>query len=162
MNDLRWPRLLERLVFVSFLLSVLLAGEKSEQDIVTHSAQWYADQGITLHSGDPVARIDRVRREIHGASGRTVPYDRLLIATGSNPFLPPIPGSDLDGVLAFRDLGDVAKMLEAAREHREAVVIGVSKDSVASHDKFKKKYALTFTLASDDGGDVCERYGVWG
>ncbi|MSP91855.1 MAG: thioredoxin-dependent thiol peroxidase [Myxococcales bacterium] len=44
----------------------------------------------------------------------------------------------------------------------EAVVIGVSKDSVASHDKFKKKYALTFTLASDDGGDVCERYGVWG
>jgi len=106
------------------LLSALLAGEKSEQDIVTHTAQWYAEQGIKLHSGDPAVRIDRVRREVRSASGRSLPYDRLLLATGSNPFLPPIPGSDLEGVLAFRDRGDVEKMLQAARLHRRAVVIG--------------------------------------
>lgn len=106
------------------LLCSVLAGEKAAEDIVTHSAQWYAERGIELAAGDPVVRIDRVHREVATASGRAAPYDRLLIATGSKPFLPPIPGTDLEGVLAFRDQADVATMLEAARSHRRAVVIG--------------------------------------
>ena len=75
-------------------------------------------------AGDPVARIDRGSKTVTAASGRTIPYDCLLLATGSRPLAPPIPGLGLPGVCAFRDIADVGKMLEAARIHKRAVVIG--------------------------------------
>jgi NAD(P)H-dependent nitrite reductase large subunit/NAD(P)H-dependent nitrite reductase small subunit len=106
------------------LLSPVLAGEKSLADIVTHPHDWYAQNGITLHAGDPVMRIDRRRREVIAQSGRTVAYDRLLLATGSKPFLLPVPGRELPGVIAFRDIADVEAMLDASRRHRRALVIG--------------------------------------
>jgi nitrite reductase (NADH) large subunit len=71
-----------------------------------------------------VVRIDRTRREVHARSGHVVTYDRLLLATGSTPFIIPVPGHTLDGVIAFRDIQDVETMLSAARDHRRAVVIG--------------------------------------
>jgi nitrite reductase (NADH) large subunit len=106
------------------LLSPLLAGEKSMDDIMIHTRQWYADNRITLCAGDPVIHIDRRRRMVRSKSGREVWYDRLLLATGSSPFIVPVPGHKLAGVIGFRDIQDVDTMLEAARSGGHAVVIG--------------------------------------
>ena len=106
------------------LLSPLLAGEKRVEDIMLHPLSWFHEQGVTLHTGDPVVAIDRIRRRVTSRSGVEASYDRLLLATGSNPFVPPMPGNDLPGVVTFRDLQDVSTMLQAAREHQHAVVIG--------------------------------------
>ncbi len=106
------------------MLSPLLAGDKQLDEIMINTPEWYKTNGITLYAGDPVDRIDRKRRMVHSASGREVPYDRLLLATGSNPFVIPVPGHDLDGVITFRDVQDVTAMLEASRRDRNAVVIG--------------------------------------
>jgi nitrite reductase (NADH) large subunit len=106
------------------LLSPVLAGEKSVGEIMLHTREWYRDNGIKLHAGDPVLRIDRRRRVVHAQSGLAVRYDRLLLATGSKPFIVPVPGHDLPGVIGFRDLHDVDTMLAAARPGARAVVIG--------------------------------------
>jgi len=106
------------------LLSPLLAGDKALVDIVTHPHEWYAQRGITLHAGDPVIGIDRARRRVMARSGCSAPYDRLLLAPGSKPFVLPVPGKDLPGVVSFRDVDDVETMLAASRRHRRAVVIG--------------------------------------
>ena len=106
------------------LLSPVLAGDKSVEDIMLHTREWYSQNGITLHAGDPVEHIDRKRRIVRSRSGIEVRYDRLLLATGSTPFIIPVPGHQLPGVIAFRDIQDVETMLSAARNHRHAVVIG--------------------------------------
>ena len=106
------------------LLSPVLAGEKTIDDIILNSREWYAEHDITLHTGDPVVEIDRVKRRVRTESGLEAAYDRLLIATGSSPFIIPVPGADLEGVIGFRDIADVDRMLEAARQYKRAVVIG--------------------------------------
>ncbi len=105
------------------LLSPVLAGEKSIEQIILNDERWYADHDITLHTGSPVIGIDRKARRVITAEGRHA-YDRLILATGSNPFVIPVPGANLPGVITFRDIHDVNAMLAAAREHRNAVVIG--------------------------------------
>ncbi|MEB0012935.1 FAD-dependent oxidoreductase [Glaciimonas sp. Gout2] len=106
------------------LLSPVLAGDKSVEDIMLHTREWYQENNITLHAGDPVEMIDRRRRLVRSRAGLEVSYDRLLLATGSTPFIIPVPGHQLPGVIAFRDIQDVETMLAAARDHRHAVVIG--------------------------------------
>ena len=106
------------------LLSPVLAGEKTLDDIVLNGPDWYAAHGITLKAGDPVVRIDRVARSVTTERGEAIPYDRLLLATGSTPFVIPVPGHDKQGVIGFRDIADVEAMLAASRSHRKAVVIG--------------------------------------
>ncbi|OGT92008.1 MAG: nitrite reductase large subunit, partial [Gammaproteobacteria bacterium RIFOXYA12_FULL_61_12] len=106
------------------LLSPVLAGEKSFDDIILNSREWYEQNGIRLHTGDPVQEIDRVRRKVRTVSGIETDYDRLLIATGSTPFIIPVPGASLEGVIGFRDIRDVELMLAAAKSHKKAVVIG--------------------------------------
>ena len=106
------------------LLSPVLAGEKVFEDIVTHDRAWYAKNGILLYAGNPVIGIDRKRRIVKALDGLEVQYDRLLIATGSRPFVIPVPGHTLPGVIAFRDINDVETMIATARSHRHAVVIG--------------------------------------
>ncbi|KDR29799.1 nitrite reductase [Caballeronia grimmiae] len=106
------------------LLSPVLAGEKRMDDIIINTRDWYAANGITLHAGDAVVEIDRARRIVRSENGVEAQYDRLLIATGSKPFIIPVPGCDLPGVIAFRDIQDVEVMLEAARDHRHAVIVG--------------------------------------
>jgi nitrite reductase (NADH) large subunit len=113
-----------RVNYNRILLSPVLAGEKQAEDIVLHSRAWYAEHGITLYAGDPVVAIDRRRRTVRARSGLEVGYDRLLLATGSSPFIVPVPGAQLDGVVGFRDLDDVDAMLAAARRGGSAVVIG--------------------------------------
>ncbi|MCG6976799.1 MAG: nitrite reductase large subunit NirB [Acidiferrobacterales bacterium] len=106
------------------MLSPVLAGEKTVDDIILNDRDWYANSGITLNTGDPVTRIDRAARKVVTAKGVEAPYDRLLIATGSNPFIIPVPGHDKTGVIGFRDIADVEAMLEAAKTFKKAVVIG--------------------------------------
>lgn len=113
-----------RVNYNRIMLSPVLAGEKSFDEIVINTAQWYADNGITLVSGDPVVHIDRAAQQVVSRSGRNESYDRLLIATGSDPFVIPVPGKDLPGVVTFRDLDDVETMLAAAETSSRAVVIG--------------------------------------
>jgi len=111
------------------MLSPVLAGEKTFDDIVINDHAWYADNDIALIADDPVTAIDRAGKTVTSRSGRTVGYDRLLIATGSDPFIIPVPGKDLPGVISFRDMKDVDTMLAAAEAGRaqgggSAVVIG--------------------------------------
>nr|MBP7565909.1 nitrite reductase large subunit NirB [Burkholderiaceae bacterium] len=110
------------------LLSPVLAGEQTLAEIVLNDWAWYADNGITLHAGATVTDVDRVRRTVRatGADGQIIEaaYDRLLLATGSNPFMLPVPGRDLAGVLAYRDIADTQAMIDAAARYRHAVVIG--------------------------------------
>ena len=106
------------------MLSPVLAGEKTFDEIVINDLAWYATNGIELVSSDPVAAIDRAAKTVTARSGRTVSYDRLLIATGSDPFIIPVPGKDLPGVISFRDMADVDHMLAAAGIGGSAVVIG--------------------------------------
>jgi len=106
------------------LLSPVLAGEQTLDDIVLNSEAWYAEQRITLHLGKPVVRIDRRSRTVHAAEGTTAPYDRLLLATGSHPFVLPVPGRELPGVVSYRDIADTRAMIDAAARYRHAVVIG--------------------------------------
>ncbi|MCB0256476.1 MAG: nitrite reductase large subunit NirB, partial [Anaerolineae bacterium] len=106
------------------LLSPVLAGEKTINDIILNSREWYDENGIALYTGDKVVEIDRVGRKIKTESGMAVDYDRLLIATGSVPFIIPVPGANLDGVIGFRDIADVETMLQASQSYQKAVVIG--------------------------------------
>ena len=106
------------------MLSPVLAGEKTFDEIVINGQDWYDDNGIALVSGDPVIAIDRAARNVTARSGVTLAYDRLLIATGSDPFIIPVPGKDLPGVITFRDMNDVEAMLRAAATGGNAVVIG--------------------------------------
>jgi nitrite reductase (NADH) large subunit len=106
------------------LLSPVLAGDKVFADIMLHTRDWYAANKVTLHAGDPIVKIDRHRRVVVAQSGLEAPYDRLLLATGSKPFIIPVPGHKLPGVIAFRDIADVEAMLAASRSHKNAAVIG--------------------------------------
>ncbi|WP_059052329.1 nitrite reductase large subunit NirB [Paenibacillus senegalimassiliensis] len=106
------------------MLSYVLEGSKTMDDIVLNDLNWYKDNGITLHLGTTVERIDAGAKEVVAANGQRVPYDKVLIATGSNSFILPIPGSDKQGVVGFRDIADCEQMLDAAKTCKTAAVIG--------------------------------------
>jgi len=106
------------------LLSPVLAGEMTIKDIMLNDVDWYAENGIKLHLGKKVVKIDRVKRQVEAEDGTVEPYDRLLLATGSNPFMLPVPGKDLPGVISYRDIADTDAMIEAAKTHKHAIVIG--------------------------------------
>ncbi|WP_213309222.1 nitrite reductase large subunit NirB [Paraburkholderia sacchari] len=106
------------------LLSPVLAGEQNFKDIVLNPLSWYEESGIHLHLGKTIERIERNNRMVIASDGTQVRYDRLLIATGSSPFILPVPGKDLKGVITYRDIYDTEAMIEAARVKQHAVVIG--------------------------------------
>ncbi|WP_300535776.1 nitrite reductase large subunit NirB, partial [uncultured Mameliella sp.] len=105
------------------MLSPVLSGEKTYAEIVTHDDDWYAQNEISCRFGEHVVGIDRDTKTVTGENG-DVPYDKLLIATGSAPFIIPVPGKDLPGVIAYRDLDDTNAMVEASTRGGKAVVIG--------------------------------------
>ena len=113
-----------RVNYDRIMLSPVLSGEKAYQDILIHDEAWYEEHGVTLLKGRTVTEIDRDNRCLRDAAGETHAYDKLLIATGSSPFIIPVPGADLPGVVTYRDLDDVEKMLAAAGAGGRAVVIG--------------------------------------
>ena len=106
------------------LLSPVLAGEQTIDEIILNPLSWYAEHGITLHTGKKVAKVDRIKRIVVAEDGTEAAYDRLLLATGSNPFILPVPGKELQGVITYRDIADTEAMIEAAKSYRRAVVIG--------------------------------------
>jgi nitrite reductase (NADH) large subunit len=106
------------------LLSPVLAGEQTLDEIVLNSWDWYKENNISLHAGKKVVEVDRVKRIVRADDGTEVEYDRLLMCTGSNPFILPIPGKNLQGVIAYRDIADTNAMIEASSKYKNAVVIG--------------------------------------
>jgi nitrite reductase (NADH) large subunit len=106
------------------MLSPVLAGEQTVEQIILNSRDWYAQHGITLHTGKRVVKINRQARFVEADDGTRCDYDRLLLATGSKPFMLPVPGSDLEGVIGFRDIADVDQMIRASSQYKHAVVIG--------------------------------------
>ena len=113
-----------RVNYDRIMLSPVLAGEQTIDEIILNPVSWYEEHGIRLRMGRKVTRIDRARRVVIADDGSEEPYDRLLLATGSNPFILPVPGKDLEGVIAYRDIADTQTMIETAATHRHAVVIG--------------------------------------
>ena len=110
-----------RVNYDRLMLSPVLTGEKTFDDIVTHDEAWYERHAIALHRGCRVVAIDRERRTVTDARGAVHPWDDLVIATGSTPNRLPLPGADLDGVMVYRDLDDVERMIDACAACRDVV-----------------------------------------
>ncbi|HEY6094152.1 MAG TPA: nitrite reductase large subunit NirB, partial [Gallionellaceae bacterium] len=106
------------------MLSPVLAGEQGINDIILNDLDWYQDNHITLHLNKKVVKIDRSKKIVYAEDGTEAAYDRLLLATGSTPFMLPVPGKDLTGVIGYRDIHDTNAMIEAAGKFKHAVVIG--------------------------------------
>ncbi len=113
-----------RVNYDRIMLSPVLAGEKTFADIVINDEAWYRGHGIVFHSGVAVSEIDRAAQVVRGVGGIEAPYDRVILAMGSDPIRLPLPGADLKGVVTFRDLDDVEAMIAAAKPGARAVVIG--------------------------------------
>ena len=105
------------------MLSPVLSGDKTYAEIETHSPEWYAQNGINCRFGEKIASIDRQAKTVTSQNGDVLPYDKLMFGTGSNPFIIPLPGHDLEGVIAYRDLEDTERMMGLG-EGNSCVVIG--------------------------------------
>lgn len=106
------------------MLSSVLAGDAEMKDIVLNDWDWYRDNQIMLHVGHTVTQIDTAKKTVHTDQGLAVAYDELVLATGSLPFMLPLPGADKEGVIAFRDIKDCNTMIETSRKYKKAIVIG--------------------------------------
>jgi len=105
-------------------LSNILQGDTNFEEIIINPLNWYKENNIQLYTGETITRIDVDRKRIFSDQGREVEYDELIIATGSNSFILPIPGADKKGVTGFRDIRDCEMMINSARQYKKAVVIG--------------------------------------
>ena len=103
------------------LLSSVLAGEKSLSDIYINTQEWYAQNNISLYLGAKAVDVDSKNKIVCTADDRSFPYDLLLLATGSNPFIPPMEGGNKKGVYTFRNLADTEKILDACKTVKHAV-----------------------------------------
>lgn len=106
------------------MLSPVLAGEKTIENIMLNDDVWYRHHGITFYKGEQATAINRKQHTVTTASGKQIHYDRLVLATGSVPIRIPVPGHDLKNVLTFRDIKDVNRMLELSQSKQRAAVIG--------------------------------------
>ena len=105
------------------MLSPVLSGDKTYAEIVTHTPEWYAQNGVNCRFGEKIAQIDREAKTVTAQNGDVLPYDKLMFGTGSNPFMIPLPGHDLEGVIAYRDLEDTERMMGLGAGN-SCVVIG--------------------------------------
>lgn len=113
-----------RVNYDRIMLSPVLSGEKKFEDIIIHGDGWYVKNNIMLYKGHKVTKIDREKKQVTSEHGEVADYDKLIIATGSAPFIIPVPGHKLPGVLSYRDLDDVSAMMLMAQSRGSAVVIG--------------------------------------
>lgn len=105
------------------MLSPVLSGDKTYEEIVIHTSDWYEENGVTCRFDEKVVSVDRAAKTVTAENGDVLVYDKLLFGTGSNPFIIPLPGHDLAGVIAYRDLEDTARMMSLGSDDK-AVVIG--------------------------------------
>ena len=121
--------------------------ESDDPDALQYEPRsWYTANNIALHTGDPIIRIDREAKQVTAASGRTTTYDRLILATGSRAFIPPIPGTDLPGVLAYRTIDDIQQIRDAAQQARRAVVLGGGLLGLEAADALKRLGLQVFVV----------------
>jgi nitrite reductase (NADH) large subunit len=113
-----------RVNYNRIMLSPVLAGEKTYDDIIINGEEWYRDNAITLHAGEKVTRVDTAARIVETQNGISAHYDALVLATGSDPVVLPLPGAHLLGVVPFRDIEDVDRMVAISGRGGKAVVIG--------------------------------------
>ncbi|WOF75172.1 nitrite reductase large subunit NirB [Parvibaculaceae bacterium PLY_AMNH_Bact1] len=113
-----------RVNYDRIMLSPVLSGEKSFDEIVIHGDGWYIDRNIVLYKGHKIVEIDREKKTVRSDQGVVENYDKLVIATGSTPFVIPVSGKDLAGVLTYRDLDDVEAMILTSKAGGNAVIIG--------------------------------------
>ena len=106
------------------MLSPVLSGEKTYEEIVTHDDEWYAANGVNCRFGERIDHIDRAAKTVTAANGDVLPYDKLVFGTGSNPFIIPLPGHDLEGVIAYRDLEDTQRMMSMTTGNKVVVIGG--------------------------------------
>ncbi len=106
------------------LLSTVLQGDTSIEDITLNEWDWYKQNDIQLFTGETVVKINKDRKQVYTDQERIVEYDELILATGSLPFMLPLPGADKEGVTAFRDIQDCQTMIDSAQNYKKAVVIG--------------------------------------
>ncbi len=132
------------------LLSPLLAGEIEDQALELHSPDWFAEQGIELLCNDPVVVLEPERHRLKTGSGKQIHYDQLVLATGSNSSLPPLPGIELNGVMGFRTWQDVEIMREAAAKGGSAVVIGGGLLGLEAAEGLRKLGMTTRVLQRSD------------
>lgn len=95
-----------------------------QEDIILNDWDWYLENGIELYTGTTVTHIDTEQKIVKADNGMEVPYDTLIIATGSNPFMLPVPGADKEGIVGFRDIADCQNMLHVADQYKKVAVIG--------------------------------------
>ncbi|RYM06550.1 hypothetical protein EWH99_02855 [Sporolactobacillus sp. THM7-7] len=105
-------------------LSQVLSGNADLEEIILNHWDWYRKNHITLHTGHPVTYIDTQNQSVSTDEGLTEKYDQLIVATGSRPFILPIPGTDKKGVVTYRDISDCQKLISASQTCKKAVVIG--------------------------------------
>ncbi|GHE20308.1 NAD(P)/FAD-dependent oxidoreductase [Halomonas urumqiensis] len=132
------------------LLSPLLAGEMEANALTLRNADWYAEQGVTLMLGERVEHIHRERQQLTTSAGHTLGYGQLVLATGSRPAMPPLPGLDLEGVYAFRDLDDAAALTKAAAKGGNAVVIGGGLLGLEAAEGLRKRGMGVTLIQRDD------------
>ncbi len=132
------------------LLSPLLAGEMERDALTLRDADWYAEQGIELVLGERVESIDRAARRLTTDADRELGYDRLVLATGSTPARPPVPGLELGGVHVFRDLHDADALARAAATGRNAVVIGGGLLGLEAAEGLRKRGMQVSLLQRED------------
>jgi nitrite reductase (NADH) large subunit len=113
-----------RLAYNRVLLSSVLAGEATSEEIELKPASWWRDRGVTLKYGAMATEIDMAAREVRTSTGKRVPFSKLVMATGSSALRLPVPGGDLKGVHTFRDSRDVDLLLELAAQKKRVVVVG--------------------------------------
>jgi nitrite reductase (NADH) large subunit len=106
------------------MLSTVLQGGTKVEDITLHNRAWYDSNGIKLYTGETVVKVDPDKKVIRTDKDREVSYDKLIFATGSVPFVLPIPGADKEGVVSFRTIEDCQKMINISKDHKKAIVIG--------------------------------------
>ena len=105
-------------------INEFISGDINEQDLLAKKDKWYMDSGIDLSLNTRITGADAEKKTLITANGESIPYERLLIATGSHSFIPPIKGSDKQGVFSIRDIGDARNIIQYARDVEEIVVIG--------------------------------------
>ncbi|MGA4919555.1 NADPH-nitrite reductase [Bacillus subtilis] len=106
------------------LLSKVLQGDTDIKDITLNDWDWYEENNIQLYTNETVIKVDTENKTVITDADRIQPYDELILATGSLPFILPIPGADKKGVTAFRDIKDTDTMLTASKQYKKAAVIG--------------------------------------
>ena len=113
-----------RLAYNRVLLSSVLAGEATHDEIELRPASWWRDRGVTLKYGATATSIDMPAREVLTSTGKRVAFSKLVFATGSSALRLPVPGAELAGVHTFRDSHDVDGLLDLAAQNKRVVVVG--------------------------------------